>query len=50
MFKWPMLAAAAFAIALQPAEVEARREIETVFAIPARTTFATDFRADEFVT
>jgi hypothetical protein len=50
MFKWPMLAAAALAIAFQPAEVEARPEIETVFAIQAQTTFATHFHADEFVT
>jgi hypothetical protein len=50
MFKWPMLAAAASAIAFQPAEVEARPEIETVVAIPAQTAFATHFRADQFVT
>jgi hypothetical protein len=30
MFKWPMLAAAALAIALQPAEVRAQQEIETM--------------------
>jgi hypothetical protein len=44
-----MLAAAALATALQPAEVEAQREIEAVFTIPARTTLATYFDADEFV-
>ncbi|MBO0764244.1 MAG: ABC transporter substrate-binding protein [Hyphomicrobiaceae bacterium] len=48
MFKWPMLAAATLAIALQPAEVEAQDEIETVFAIPAQTlTFSAHFVAHD---
>ncbi|HWE20970.1 MAG TPA: ABC transporter substrate-binding protein [Hyphomicrobiaceae bacterium] len=48
MFKWPVLAAATLAIALQPAEVRAQQEIETVFAIPSQTlTFATHYVAHD---
>jgi len=47
MFKWPMLAAGALVIALQPAEASAQ-EIETVFAIPAQTlTFTAHFVAHD---
>lgn len=38
MFKWPMLAVAAVAMAFHPAEGTAQQEIETILAIPSQTT------------
>jgi sulfonate transport system substrate-binding protein len=48
MFKWPMLAAAAVAVALHPAEGGAQQEIETIFAIPSQTmTFTAHYVAHD---
>jgi sulfonate transport system substrate-binding protein len=48
MFKWPVLAAAVFAMALNPAQGRAQQEIETVFAIPSQTmTFTAHYVAHD---